>query len=262
MTFDQCISDVDQYQQDAVRLRSESTGSTVAQLTRTTSNQLGGTHFDQQPDHQSMSSFVVPEAPRPADSSIRKFTACEACRKQKIRCDMPNDMPPCVRCQRRNLSCLTNRGLQSLKEDALKIDLLTDDITNLHRTLDEVCRHLELGVPRSLLSKSRSQTQGPSNGSDTASGEEPDCEVSPPTSPSAIQAPIDTFLEVAKLGSPGSADQSLSYRKPSVKHDLIGKGIISATDANRLLDRYFNRLDHYLYGIASMYKDISAVRQA
>lgn len=150
--------------------------------------------------------------------------------------------------------------MQSLKEDAQKIEMLTDDIVNLHRTLDEVCRHLEIGVPKPLASKTK--TQARENGSDSASGEDPDCEVTPPASPSAVQAPIDTFLEVAKLGSPGSADQSLSYRKPSVKHDLVGKGIISTTVAERLLDRYFNRLDHYLYGIASIYRDMASVRQA
>lgn len=150
--------------------------------------------------------------------------------------------------------------MQSLKEDVQKIDLLTEDIVNLHSTLDEVCRHLEIGVPKPLASKAKAITRA--NGSESASGEDPDCEVSPPASPSAVQAPIDTFLEVAKLGSPGSADLSLTFRRSSVKHDLIGKGIISSPTAERLLDRYFNRLDHYLYGIASMYKDMASVRQA
>lgn len=47
----------------------------------------------------------------------RKITACAACRKNKIRCDMPEEGPPCVRCHRRGLSCVLSRSLQSLLED-------------------------------------------------------------------------------------------------------------------------------------------------
>lgn len=257
------MSDIGQWPHDAGRFYGKSAGSAVFQLARSNSGQRRTNHFDQQSNQSSIPSFIVPEAPRSTESNMRKFTACEACRKQKIRCDMPTGTPPCAGCQRRNRSCITSRGLKSLNEDVQKVELLTHDIVHLHRTLDDVCSHLELDVPRPLLSKVKSQPQEPSNGSDSASeGEEPDCEILSPTSPSIIPAPIDTFLEVAKLGSPGSMGQSLSSRKPSVKHDLVSKGIISATDASRLLESYFNRLDHYLYGIASMYKDMSTVRQA
>lgn len=132
----------------------------------------------------------------------------------------------------------------------------------MHQTLNLVCQHLNLDVPNPL--RSRTDTAVPADSGSGQSGEESDCEVSPPGSPSAVQAPIDTFLEVVKLSSPGSgsADQSLGSRKPSTQQDMITKAIITTQVADRLLDRYFNRLDHYLYGIASMYKDAHTARQA
>lgn len=193
---------------------------------------------------------------------LRKFTACEGCRKQKIKCDMPNEEPPCVRCQRRSLTCVLNKNVQALLEDSRRTDqALRRDIVTMHQTLDVVCRHLNLEVPKPLRSRSENAVLVDS-GSGGQSGEESDCEVSPPGSPAAVQAPIDTFLEVVKLTSPGSGDQSLGSRKPSTQQDMLTKAIITTQVADRLLDRYFNRLDHYLYGIASMYKDARTARQA
>ena len=52
---------------------------------------------------------------RPIDIS-RKITACVACRKQKIKCHMPDGAIPCTRCKKRGLSCVVNRSLQMLLE--------------------------------------------------------------------------------------------------------------------------------------------------
>lgn len=175
---------------------------------------------------------------------------------------MPNNEPPCVRCQRQSLTCVLNKNVHALLEDSRRADQsLRQDVSNMHQTLDLLCRHLNLEVPKPLRSQSERNGTGDA-GSGRQSSDEPDCEVSPPGSPSAIQAPIDSFLEVAKLTSPGSADQSLVSKKPSSQQDMITKGIISQQVADRLLARYFDRLDHYLYGIASMYKEADAARQA
>lgn len=195
-------------------------------------------------------------------NSARKFTACEGCRKQKIKCDMPNDEPPCTRCQRRSLPCMVTKIMQGPIETTKRSDhALRQDVANLYYTLDTVCRHLNLDVPRRLHIMD-DPTAPVGNGSGGQSGDELDCEVSPPGSPSVVQAPIDTFLEVAKLTSPGSAEQAFTPKKHSSQQDMITKGIITAQVADRLLERYFNRLDHYLYGIASMYQDAHTARKA
>ncbi|KAL3477612.1 hypothetical protein BJX99DRAFT_269703 [Aspergillus californicus] len=194
----------------------------------------------------------------------RKITACAACRKNKIRCDMPDDGPPCVRCRRRGLSCVLNRSLQSLIDDTKNVQLMQSDVSNLHQTLENLCHHLGLEGPKALTlsrkdrdgSSSREMDEGPTQ------PEEEGCEVSPPESPSAVQAPIDTFLDITKIRSPNSIDSPPSARasRSGTRSDLISKGIISASIAERLVHHYFSRLDHYLYGIGGEYQGLEQLR--
>lgn len=89
------------------------------------------------------------------------------------------------------------------------------------------------------------------------------CEISPPDTPSAVQAPIDTYLDIAKLGSPGSSTNtppSVSRQKPNSPQDLVTKGVISLSVAETLVERYFTRLDPYLYGICSGYRTVQQLR--
>lgn len=152
--------------------------------------------------------------------------------------------------------------------------MLHSDVGNMHATLQMICSHLELEKPRPLAIAPNHRTGGPDDEheadgdvvQDEGEGEgegDKDCEVSPPDSPSAVQAPIDTFLDIAKLSSPNSASSpvSLRVRRPrSVKHDLVSKGVVCATVAERLIDRYFSRLDHYLYGIAGERQELSQMQ--
>ncbi|KAL4915700.1 hypothetical protein BDW62DRAFT_219248 [Aspergillus aurantiobrunneus] len=189
----------------------------------------------------------------------RKITACAACRKNKIRCDMPDDGPPCVRCRRRGLSCVLNRSLQSLIEDTKNVQLLQTDVAHLHSTLDMLCQHLGLDSPKALAS-------GGSGREGSVAGltqqEEEGCEVSPPESPSAVQAPIDTFLDITKIRSPHSVESPPSARasRSGTRSDLISRGIVSASIAERLVHHYFSRLDHYLYGIGGDYQGLEPLR--
>lgn len=156
----------------------------------------------------------------------------------------------------------------------------------IHTTLSAICEHLGLDRPNPLHSQSHSYNsneisapEAETNGSQalpsTANNDQdqtlPGCEVSPPGTPSAVQAPIDTYLDIAKLGSnshsrsPGSG----SVETPSnqvfrprryASQDLVSKGIISMTDAEILVDRYFTRVDSYLYGIGSRLHNLQRLR--
>ncbi|KAL4926186.1 uncharacterized protein BDV17DRAFT_293806 [Aspergillus undulatus] len=193
----------------------------------------------------------------------RKITACAACRKNKIRCDMPDDGPPCIRCRRRGLSCVLNRSLQSLIEDTKNVQVLQTDVSRLHNTLDIVCQHLGLEGPKALASTGNGRDGSyPPADQDPPQQEEEGCEVSPPESPSAVQAPIDTFLDITKIRSPHSIESPPSTRasRLGTRSDLISKGIISATIAERLVQNYFSRLDHYLYGIGGEYQGLEQLR--
>ncbi|KAJ6078511.1 hypothetical protein N7467_008264 [Penicillium canescens] len=199
----------------------------------------------------------------------RKITACGACRKQKIKCDMTNG-PPCTRCRRRDLSCILNKSLQSLVEEVKNTEVLQSDVSGIHETLDNICQHLNLPRPKALLSSSsgepvevgekRSENDDPERDDEDLDG----CEISPPDTPSAVHAPIDTYLDIAKLGSPGSSENTppstTRHRQNPVPQDLVSKGIITATIAEILVERYIARLDPYLYGICSGYQSIQQIR--
>jgi hypothetical protein len=94
-------------------------------------------------------------------------------------------------------------------------------------------------------------------------------EDSPPDSPCGpSQAPMLSFLNIAKLGSanaaapePSSAAKS-RLNRISVEPDLISKGVISLTTAQRLLDRYFSRLDHYIWAAGYQYTGLENLRRS
>ncbi|PYH66985.1 Zn(II)2Cys6 transcription factor [Aspergillus vadensis CBS 113365] len=200
-------------------------------------------------------------------SITRKVTACVACRKNKTKCDMPENGPPCVRCRRRSLSCVLNRSLQSLVEDTKNVEHLRTDVQNLHHTIDTICQTLDLQRPRPLLITANegneegaiTESIGPDRECDACPTE--GCEVSPPESPTAVQAPIDTFLDIAKHGTPNATKIPPGVTRTTGRVDLISKGIITVETAEKLLHRYFSRLDHFLYGISNENQDITHLRK-
>ncbi|OJJ48180.1 hypothetical protein ASPZODRAFT_1536236 [Penicilliopsis zonata CBS 506.65] len=179
------------------------------------------------------------------------------------------DGPPCVRCRRRSLSCVLNKSLQSLVEEVKNTELLQTDIRSIHETLEAICRHLNLHRPKPLVSTA--DTDRAEEHEDGHSDNERDqhdlsgCEVSPPDTPSAVQAPIHTFLDIAKLGSPGSSENTppsaaRPRRRSIVPQDLVSKGVISLAVAEILVDRYFTQLDPYVYGICSGFNNFQQLR--
>lgn len=196
----------------------------------------------------------------------RLSAACTACRKQKIKCDMANEEPPCSRCQKRGMHCVLHTAQRHPVVDHRQVGLLGKDMISLHSTLDRLCQQLGLEAPPALLSDRDTATQ---SGSGASANEEigPDgisCELSPPESPSTAQAPIDAYLTSARQEtSPNGtiASPHRSRRKTGERSDLIGKGLVSVETAEMLVNRYLLHLDRFLYGIASQYQDLKQVRQ-
>lgn len=146
--------------------------------------------------------------------------------------------------------------------------MLQSDISGLHETLETICQHLNLPRPKPLLSSGEAiETDDKSGENDDLERDHDDldgCEISPPDTPSAVQAPIDTYLDIAKLGSPGSSENTppstTKHRQHSTPQDLVSKGVISAAVAETLVERYLARLDPYLYGICSGYQSLQQIR--
>ncbi|KAI2828516.1 transcriptional regulator family: Fungal Specific TF [Aspergillus niger] len=207
---------------------------------------------------------AVPPLVNVLPSITRKVTACVACRKNKTKCDMPENGPPCVRCRRRSLSCVLNRSLQSLLEDTKNVEHLRTDVQNLHQTIDYICQHLDIQRPRPLLisgNEQRATGESIRLDGECDAGPTEGCEVSPPESPTAVQAPIDTFLDIAKHGTPNSAKIPPGVTRANGRADLISKGIITLETAEQLLRRYYSRLDHFLYGICGENRDLDHLRK-
>ena len=145
--------------------------------------------------------------------------------------------------------------------------MLDTDVTNLHATLTSICEHLNMEPPSQLLVSELSQPRNTHDGSPLAdqAGDESAYEPLPPESPSRLQAPIDTYLASAQQETASnitSPQAMLQRRKTSERRDLISKGLLGAEDASRLVHNYLYRLDRFLYGLASHYKDVDDIRKA
>ncbi|PVH74607.1 hypothetical protein DL98DRAFT_382033, partial [Cadophora sp. DSE1049] len=198
----------------------------------------------------------------------RKIKACTACRKLKMKCDMEGDQPPCTRCERRGLTCVLNKSLQSLLDSSSQTQAMQNDILNLFTTLAEVCNHNNLKPPKPLQIRQTNRAKSHTGHlQDSGYDEENDsCVASRPMSPSDMEAPINGFLEVSETAETapakvaGGSPYSTHSRKGPSEPDLISSGIISAETGDLLVRRYLDRLDHYLYGIGSVYTDLKTLR--
>lgn len=194
----------------------------------------------------------------------RKITACVACRKQKIKCHMRDGEPPCTRCKKRGLSCTVNKSLQMILEsDASWKHLMTRKIQVLESALGKVANHLSLGE---LLEDEMDQeddiaeqTQAPtphrahSHMSPQAEKHTPlnfEVVMDPDSGPAAIPGSV-----VSPIAIPGNETNRADQ-------DIITRGVITVDQAQRYLDIYQNRLDHFLYRIIGDRRDLSQVRQA
>lgn len=215
---------------------------------------------------------------RPAGN--KRSTACIECRKHKVsssalkisstttyltqmKCVMTNENAACTRCTRRGISCEIAPGLHMLSRHYTH---LQTDVRNIHGTLRAVCQHLAMDEPLQLLSVGNSElpAEGISAQTDEEDLQESEIDDAPLiTTPSTIQAPMDTFLD-----NPNAQPRSSSIhvnpqpRRSANIPDLVAQKLISLKTAENLVDRYFSRLDQSLYRIASRYPDINALRQA
>ncbi|KAK5199959.1 hypothetical protein LTR92_000500 [Exophiala xenobiotica] len=78
--------------------------------------------------------------------------------------------------------------------------------------------------------------------------------------------PIDSLYEITHLRSlrsqPLTLTTSSTAEPKHVRTDIISRGIIQRSDAERLVGAYLTHSDHYLYGIASKYKDMETIRRS
>ncbi|EME44300.1 hypothetical protein DOTSEDRAFT_71961 [Dothistroma septosporum NZE10] len=200
----------------------------------------------------------------------RKITACVACRKQKIKCHMgANGQPPCTRCKKRGLSCTVNKSLQMILEsDASWKHIVDRKIRILEAALGKVANHLSLpdlideaidqddeineDVEQGAM-PTPSVRAGTAHISPTAERHTPlnfEVVMDPDSGPAAIPGSVVSPIAIPGMET-NRADQ-----------DIITRGVISLEAAQRYLDIYQNRLDHFLYRIIGDRRDMAEVRSA
>lgn len=196
---------------------------------------------------------------RPPPEITRKITACVACRKQKIKCQM-RDGPPCTRCKKRGLSCTVNKSLQMILESDADWKTRTESrLRSLEAGLSKVGDHLsmpdvldcELDQDNEMMEQpgaSKSAQMSPRAGRHTPHNFE--LVMDPDSGPAAIPGSVVSPVNMLVLEQ-NRADQ-----------DLVRRGVITLEQAQAYLDVYQNRLDHFLYRIIGDRKSLSEVRSA
>ncbi|KAK2611990.1 hypothetical protein QQS21_001955 [Conoideocrella luteorostrata] len=199
-----------------------------------------------------------------AIAAKRRVTSCAACRKQKIKCELPTERPPCERCKRRNIECVINTGLRNSILDQRQLAVLGRDLSKVHGTLELVCKQLGVELPKPLESALNSLSAGAGIQDGLMDdGEDGLYEPAQQNSPTAVQAPIDAYLTQQEVTPPGGQSQNLAlasrlYKKP----DLISKDLITLEDAEILVNHYFIELDPIVYGFVKTHKTIHGLREA
>lgn len=149
---------------------------------------------------------------------------------------------------------------------------VTSDLEHIHSALQEVLGRLSLpSVPP--LQTSSSDHFVPSPHDDAVERDEigPSCDNSPRVSPrddALPHVPIESLYQITRLRALRSDDTGEEQQPPprrSSNHpvnDFISHGLVSVEDAERLVNLYLNRIDHFMYMIGgSKYRDLESLRR-
>lgn len=185
---------------------------------------------------------------------------------------MDDSGPPCKRCSERNLSCVLNKSLQTLIEERSKWkDTVGGDLEHMHVALQGVLSRLSLPSLPPLLTASGN---GPLTSLHEPSVDQdergPSRDNSPRLSPKTHElphVPIESLYEITRLRALRSDDAAENTQRGSRKgsdqtvSDFISNGLISLEDAERLVNLYLERIDHFMYAIGGgKYRDIQSLR--
>ena len=208
------------------------------------------------------------EGPR-LPSISRKVKACAACRKQKIKCNMPGE-PPCQRCKERGLSCRLNKSLQTLMaEDSRWKSSVTKDLAALHSSLDSVLTSLSLPslpTPQVIAQEPAMFFDQDEQGNDDDEEESRDNSPKPsPMTENIGHAPIESLYQITGLRALRSQETVVEEQSRICKQlkdtDFISKGQVSIEDAEYLASFFLTKLDPFIYYLTGNYRDLDAFRR-
>ncbi|KAG5806101.1 hypothetical protein H9Q74_006015 [Fusarium xylarioides] len=211
----------------------------------------------------------------------RKVKACTACRRQKIKCLIDENGPPCRRCAEKGLGCVLGKNLQTILDEKSQYSNsplqhfillivfrftqdVVSDLSDMHNFLKQVAGRLDLDLPP--LRSFSGSAEGPKDESPSLSNKGhhvPSRDNSPklmPEDDDVPYAPIHSLYTLTKLCALRSPDDMNSQQNPGME-DVITKRLISLADAERLFNFYRKRLDPYIYLIGCPYETMQECRQ-
>ncbi|KAK9374423.1 uncharacterized protein V1513DRAFT_445610 [Lipomyces chichibuensis] len=197
--------------------------------------------------------------------TARKSKACPACRKQKIRCIMENDVPPCKSCAEKGRFCSPNKTLQTIVQDqAIWNKRIERHISRLEAAFNETRGQLSL-PPRVFIDVGETADED-AKARDTEVSDEDldaiDSDMAIPTADGLASAPIRSLYAVTMLRSLHEEENADIQSSGIVfQPDFISKGVINLAAAERLAKSYLTRLDHYFYGHLEKYPDFASIRK-
>jgi hypothetical protein len=172
------------------------------------------------------------------------------------------------------LSCVLNKSLQTLIEERGQWkNSVIGDLDHMHSALQGVLSRLSL-PPLPPLQIASAEPFVPSPHDDVPDRDEAEQsrDNSPRVSPrddALPHVPIESLYQITRLRALRSDDttqdtQVLSPRSSNHPvNDFISNGVVSVADAERLVNLYMNRIDHFMYMIGSgaKYRDLDSLRR-
>lgn len=149
---------------------------------------------------------------------------------------------------------------------------VSGDLEHIHSALQELLNRLSLPLLPPLQTTSK-DPEPPGNSLEEALAPQddpgPSCDASPRVSPKDDElshVPIESLYQITRLRALRSDDPAdIPHCPPSngvnAINDFISNGQLSVEDAERLLQLYLNRLDHFMYLIGGIYKDLETLRR-
>jgi hypothetical protein len=134
------------------------------------------------------------------------------------------------------------------------------DLEHMHSSLQEVLNRMSL-PPLPLLQTAKAEHTVPSPQDELVEREDPgpSCDNSPRVSPrddALPHVPIESLYQITRLRALRSDDTGEEAQKSPIRvsnhavNDFISNGLISIEDADRLVNLYLNRIDHFMSVLA------------
>ncbi|ROT38220.1 hypothetical protein SODALDRAFT_312787 [Sodiomyces alkalinus F11] len=204
-----------------------------------------------------------PHSLRTRASRAPRVRACAECRRHKIRCEVRRGELACARCLRTGLECVPHDPSQKLQEEdaawkaqataqihqlqsAVKALLQRDHLPDLNNFPENVSASVSVSPADSAL-KNMSTTESviaPIDARDDDSSDRQNDD-----DPGLVQAPMSNLYELTKASNPSHQASVLARQQTNpIEEDLIARGIVSLSEAEKLFARFMKNHNPLLWG--------------